>query len=83
MDCLKYKCEQYLGNMLTIATVIEVLLIADLYGSPELKSRCINFITDRPEAIMGSEHWDKIKDRPDIALQLFRNQSAKRLGCPS
>jgi len=53
---LKSWCECNMANEITDDNVVDNLILADLYGAPELKTAATTFI---------AKHWGTIKERPD------------------
>ncbi|XP_065356398.1 protein roadkill-like [Calliphora vicina] len=60
LENLKYMCEEKLCNRLTIDTVAETLILADLYRAKELKEHTIHFMNTHANAVTKTEGWKKL-----------------------
>ena len=77
MGSLKYLCEHYLASNLTIETVAQILLLADMHNAAKLKLACIEFITDNSRKVMATEGWKVLAKNADLFAQLY-DQLSKR-----
>jgi len=72
IELLKSICEKDLGNNLTVESVIDVLLLADMHIVPKLKQKCIVFIAQNLKTVKTRKKFKQIEARPDLLMQLMR-----------
>ena len=78
LESLKEICEHSLANNLTIETVANTLILADVHNSKQLKSRCVQFITKHSTKVMATEGWIKMATtRLELLLELYRDMAIK------
>lgn len=68
-------CARHLGEQLTIETVVTILCLADLHRANELKSKCIDFISNNSKKVTESKGWEQIKATPDLLMELYLHLS--------
>lgn len=74
---LKSLCEKFLADNLTLDVVPQVLTLADMHHSEELKQACIDFLSDNSNEI-SIETWNTLQLHPDITYKLFCDVSSKK-----
>ena len=78
LDCLKSICSCYLITTLNVETVAEVLVVADMHQASELKTKCIDFITDHSSQVMATKGWSALTgNRIELVTELFQNLAIK------
>ena len=77
VDSLKSACEQHLSTKLDIESVCEILLLADLHRAPNLKAKCIDYITDHSKQVMATDGWEAVSLNLDLLSALFHQLSLK------
>ena len=55
-------CEKELLSKLEVENAIEMLLLADEYGSVDFKGRCLTFIHDNFVAVRKTDGWGSLKE---------------------
>ena len=79
MDCLKTLCVKHLASNLDVESVTETFLLADMHQVAELKSKCINFITEKSNQVISTEGWKSFMraNRIDLMAELFEKACNK------
>ena len=74
---LKTLCEKFLSKHLEMEVVPQVLQLADMHNSEDLKQACIEFLSDNSEDI-NANTWKILQNYPDITYRLFCDVSHKK-----
>ena len=79
VDSLKSVCEKYLTYKVSVDSVTETLLLADLHQANNLKLKCIDFISEKGNEVMATDGWKSlmVSNRMDLLADLFKNLSVK------
>ena len=78
MDSLKSICEHYLSSILTVESVSRIFLLSDMHQATNLKTQCIDYITDHMNKVKQTDGWKVVtKDRPELGLELLMSLSTK------
>ncbi|XP_074599010.1 speckle-type POZ protein B-like [Brevipalpus obovatus] len=76
---LKRLCEQHLATKLSYDTSGNILALADICNSIELKEKALDFVIANPSKVIHSESWDNhLKKRPFIFKEAFELLARKR-----
>jgi speckle-type POZ protein len=59
LEGLKVSCEEALSKTLTVQSVIDVLLLADIHNAQNLKRCCLVFIAKNISAVKKTSKWSK------------------------
>jgi hypothetical protein len=59
LEGLKVSCEAALSKTLTIQSVIDVLLLADIHNAQNLKQCCLVFISKNVSAVKNTSKWSE------------------------
>ena len=62
LDLLKWKCEQFLVQALTLENCAELLMLADAHNAINLKEAAVKCIGKSPAKVMKTEEWKKMKN---------------------
>ena len=81
MNALKSLCEEYLIATISIESVSDFLLFADLHNSEELKNCCIDYITNNATKVMSTKGWSAVATNRELILGLFKNLALKHDDC--
>jgi len=69
---LKFRCEAFLSESLTIKNCTEMLSLADLYNAQQLKKKTTDFIRLHKTEVRKTEGWKNLKQScPDIAFDIL------------
>ena len=78
MNVLKSQCEKAISQILTIDSVAETLLLADMHQADYLKVSCINYINQNAARVILTDGWKVMAARrPQLAVQLFQQFAVK------
>ena len=58
-------CEYKLKSAITVANVIELLILADMHSAPYLKEACLNYIRHNSAAVLDTGQWKELKKNCD------------------
>lgn len=62
----------------TTETVCKTLAFAELHNEVELKSSCIEFITENCTEVMKTDGWKQLgQTQPALLMELYRDIAAK------
>jgi speckle-type POZ protein len=61
-------CERELKSNLSVADVVDTLILADLHGSTELKKACLSFIHLHAAEVLQTSKWKSLKDHYGMLL---------------
>ena len=71
MESLKSACENHLSSSLSIDTVANALLVADMHGAASLKADCINYILANSFSVMSTDAWINMAQvRPELMREI-------------
>uniref|UniRef100_A0AAY4DHM1 BTB domain-containing protein n=1 Tax=Denticeps clupeoides TaxID=299321 RepID=A0AAY4DHM1_9TELE len=74
LDRLKRMCEEVLRRSLTVENAAEILIIADLHLTPELKEEAITFINSHFSDVLRTPGWKTVQmDHPCLMGELYRS----------
>ena len=78
MEPLKTLCANILTESITVATVIDVLLLAIRFKVSNLKSTCIDFITENARDVTHTKAWENMaKLNPMLNVEVVRRLTSK------
>ena len=67
-------CERFLLKSLTVRTVIETMILAQLHNFEKLKKLCSEFVKDNKETVMGLAEWENFRqDHPSINREVLES----------
>ncbi|XP_054721492.1 protein roadkill-like [Uloborus diversus] len=73
LERLKVMCEEELCQNLSVDTVAEALILADLHNADQLKGYCIDFINSHAADVMETIGWKTmVRVRPHLLADAFR-----------
>ncbi|ESO05924.1 hypothetical protein HELRODRAFT_93853 [Helobdella robusta] len=73
LDRLKVMCEEALCNSLTVETVSDVFVLADLHSADQLKTHAIDFINSHATDVMDTNGWkEMVVNHPHLVAEAFR-----------
>lgn len=75
---LKSLCEKFLSDHLEMDCIPQVLTLADMHNSEELKQACIDYLSENSSEI-SVKTWNTLQSHPDITYKLFCDVSSKKL----
>ena len=82
LDALKDTCATYLRNNLTTENVVDVLILADLYRSIELKEKAIAYINKHGVKITATEGYKSlVMSHPHLIGELHQALVTMRCAC--
>lgn len=65
-------CERFLLKSLTVRTVIETMILAQLHNFVKLKKLCYEFVKDNKETVMDLPEWQCFEqDHPKINREVL------------
>ncbi|GFO00379.1 speckle-type poz protein [Plakobranchus ocellatus] len=86
LERLKVMCEEALCSSLTIESVCDILVLADLHSAEQLKTHAIDFINSHATDVMETSGWrTMIQAHPHLIAEAFRalaSQQSPPLGPP-
>jgi len=69
---LKYRCEEFLSDGVTIENCCEMLGLSDLHNAANLKKTAADLFRIRKTEITKTEGWKRLKEsRPDLAFDIL------------
>ena len=66
LENLKKICEEHLSSNLRVDNAARIIQLAYLHSAPQLKSLCLQFISDHGSEVRATQEWDEIKQCPEI-----------------
>ena len=60
MRQLKAICAERIGSQLTIESVSDVLILADMHSTQELRDNAIEFIRNNVKEVMDTNGWKRV-----------------------
>ncbi|GIZ05260.1 protein roadkill [Caerostris extrusa] len=86
LDRLKVLCEEELCQNLSIETVAEALILADLHNADQLKGHALDFVNSHATDVMETTGWKTmLQVRPHLVAEAFKalaNQKVPHFGPP-
>ena len=79
---LKTVCENNLSKTLSIVSVVETLLFADMHNAQHLKQSCIRFFISK-RMLLPQTAWEEIKKRRELYLAICEQAFGDTEGEPS
>ena len=80
MESLKSDCADILSSTLTVATVINVLLLADKYNVSKLKTNCIKYILENDRDVTQTDDWEQLANtNPMLRIEVIECQLIAKL----
>ena len=81
LDRLKVMCEEALCDSLTVETVSEVLILADMHSADKLKAQCIDFInTHHVQDVMETPGWKQmVASNPHLIAEAFKALATQQI----
>ena len=77
---LKQMCEESLLKNLNTGNVLEMLVLSDLHGAPNLRSFALQFIVENGPEIVSQDGWkDTLKKYPEIVVDLFEATTKEKV----
>ena len=83
LEQLKTLCENELSKTLSIATVAETLVYADMHNAQHLKQSCIRLIVSKRLEVIQSPAWKEIKKHRELYLAICEQAFGDTEGEPS
>ena len=75
---LKSLCEDALSKTMTIANVLDMLLLADFHKAERVKALAIDFVIKNAQEIVSQEGWSKKLEKfPSILSDMFKTATKK------
>ena len=68
---LKVNCAVVLGKRLTVDNILDVHVLADAHGAPELKEQIMNFIVEHAEVIDSLKFLEAEETNPQFINQIL------------
>ncbi|XP_011863894.1 PREDICTED: speckle-type POZ protein A-like [Vollenhovia emeryi] len=75
---LKALCEEVLYNTLTCENVADILILADLYCSDQLKSKALDFMNSCVDVVHTEGFKSMINSHPHLFVEVFQAMHIKR-----
>ena len=73
VESLKTICVDILAESIAVATVVDVLLLADKYRASSLKSKCINYIVANARDVTHTNAWEDMANlNPMLNVEVVR-----------
>lgn len=73
LERLKVMCEEALCNSLTVDTVSDVFVLADLHSAEQLKTHAIDFINSHATEVMDTHGWkEMVLNHSHLVAEAFR-----------
>ena len=70
LEGLKYECEKILCSNITVENVLDILVLADLHNTCQLKLQAMSFIMKHLKFIKGTAAWDAmIKTQSHLVIE--------------
>jgi hypothetical protein len=63
IEGLQKMCEEALAETVTDENVVDILIHAETYNSPDLRKACMNYIVSNTQTVRKSEGWSKLKSK--------------------
>uniref|UniRef100_A0A8D8BK06 Protein roadkill n=2 Tax=Culex pipiens TaxID=7175 RepID=A0A8D8BK06_CULPI len=77
LDKLRKMCENHLMGHLEQETILQTLVLADLYHAQKLKDHAIHFICENIKTMQGTDWKSFSSTRPDLVADIFNKMSIK------
>ena len=73
LDKLKKIVEDELCGSLQPENVLELVVMGDMHGTPQLKEKAIKFIAEKKKEVQNLENWRKfVKSYPDLTVEIIK-----------
>ena len=72
LNLLKWKCEDFLSQDLTVQNCSEMLMLAHSHDAAYLKDAVVSFIRKSTNEVMDSNEWKELKKScPELAFEIL------------
>ena len=73
LESLKTACGQFLSSKLTIESVVEVVILADMHGAALLRTNCIDYITKHAKEVKQTDQWKQLENHSKLLMDIVQN----------
>ena len=78
MESLKTFCANHISLNITTENAAKALILADMNRASQLKTVCIEFITDHPSEVFATDDWKEIsRNRAYLAIDILQIMTSK------